>query len=109
MVERIVTKVLAWLSAFLIVVALFTLFGDWLGAQSLLLRALIISGVMVVLMLNVVMPGLRRAIGRWLAPAWRPRPQTDSVERGDLPQLGHDQDSLTLMPGESPSRAAPFK
>jgi antibiotic biosynthesis monooxygenase (ABM) superfamily enzyme len=71
---RIVTNLLAWLSAFLIVLGLFSLFGPQLQSQPLVVRALIVSGVMAVLMLNVVMPVLLRVIGRWQrAPATRPR------------------------------------
>lgn len=62
---RIVMNLLAWMSAFLIVLALFALFGAQLQAQSLPVRALVVSGVMAILMLNVVMPTLRRLVARW--------------------------------------------
>jgi antibiotic biosynthesis monooxygenase (ABM) superfamily enzyme len=62
---KIAMNLLAWVSAFLIILALFALFGDQLQARSLPVRALIISGVMVILMLNVVIPALRRLVSRW--------------------------------------------
>jgi antibiotic biosynthesis monooxygenase (ABM) superfamily enzyme len=57
----------AWLVAFLTVTALLTLFGDELGSLPLALRALVISGVLVALMANLVMPVLSVAVARWLA------------------------------------------
>ena len=67
------TKTLAaWLVAFLTVTALFTLFGDQLGALPLALRSLVISGVLVTLMVNLVMPALSAAIARAVA-RHRPR------------------------------------
>jgi antibiotic biosynthesis monooxygenase (ABM) superfamily enzyme len=57
----------AWLVAFLVVTALLSLFGDELGSLPLALRALLISGVLVALMVNVVMPVLSIAVARWLA------------------------------------------
>jgi antibiotic biosynthesis monooxygenase (ABM) superfamily enzyme len=70
----------AWLVAFLTVTALLTLLGDELGSLPLALRALVISGVLVALMVNLVMPFLSVAVARWLA---RP-PQT----RQPTAQLG---------------------
>ncbi len=57
----------AWLVAFLVVTALLILFGDELGSLPLALRALLISGVLVALMVNIVMPVLSIAVARWLA------------------------------------------
>jgi Pyridoxamine 5'-phosphate oxidase len=76
----------AWLVAFLVVTALLTLFGDELGSLPLALRALVISGLLVALMVNVVMPVLNVAIARWLAgPPRTPlpggRPSTTSGAR----------------------------
>jgi antibiotic biosynthesis monooxygenase (ABM) superfamily enzyme len=63
-----------WLVAFLVVTALLTLLGDELGSLPLVLRALVISGVLVALMVNLVMPALNAAIARWAAGPPRPRP-----------------------------------
>jgi antibiotic biosynthesis monooxygenase (ABM) superfamily enzyme len=60
--------VAAWLAAFLIVTMLFLLVGDELQSLPLVLRALIISGVLVGLMVNVVMPRLTVAVGRFARP-----------------------------------------
>jgi antibiotic biosynthesis monooxygenase (ABM) superfamily enzyme len=54
----------AWLVAFLAVMALLSPLGKQLGSLSLALRALTISRVLVVLMVNLVMPLLARVIPR---------------------------------------------
>jgi hypothetical protein len=53
-----------WLVAFAVVTAVLAAFGDELADLPLALRALALSGVLVALMVNVVMPALSRAIGR---------------------------------------------
>jgi antibiotic biosynthesis monooxygenase (ABM) superfamily enzyme len=63
----VMTTLAAWLVAFLIVTAILTLFGDQLESLPLALRALVISGVLVALMTNLVMPVLSAAIARWTA------------------------------------------
>jgi hypothetical protein len=63
----VATTLGAWLVAFLVVTALLSLFGDELGSLPLALRALLISGVLVALMVNIVMPVLSIAVARWLA------------------------------------------
>jgi antibiotic biosynthesis monooxygenase (ABM) superfamily enzyme len=65
---RLVMTLAAWLVAFLIVTSLLELFGDALASLPLPVRALVISGVLVTLMTNVVMPLLHSAIAR-------PRPE----------------------------------
>jgi antibiotic biosynthesis monooxygenase (ABM) superfamily enzyme len=57
----------AWPVAFVAVLTLLTLLGDELQSLPLTLRALVISGVLVSLMANLVMPVLNTAIGRWLS------------------------------------------
>jgi len=69
---RLTKTLAAWLVAFLTVTAIFTLFGDQLGALPLALRSLVISGVLVTLMVNLVMPALSAAIARGVA-RHRPR------------------------------------
>jgi antibiotic biosynthesis monooxygenase (ABM) superfamily enzyme len=59
---RLVITLAAWLVAFLTVTALLELFGDELASLPLAVRALVISGVLVTLMANVVMPVLNSAI-----------------------------------------------
>jgi antibiotic biosynthesis monooxygenase (ABM) superfamily enzyme len=53
-----------WLVAFLTVTVLLTLFGDERGSLPPALRALVISGVLVTLMVTFVMPVLGTAIAR---------------------------------------------
>jgi len=64
---RLATTLAAWLVAFLIVLALLTLFGAELEALPHALNALVFTGVLVPLMGNVVMPGLSVAVARWVA------------------------------------------
>jgi antibiotic biosynthesis monooxygenase (ABM) superfamily enzyme len=64
---RLLTTLAAWAVAFLIVTAILTLFGDELKSLPLALRALVISGVLVAVMNNLVMPVLSGAIARWTA------------------------------------------
>jgi antibiotic biosynthesis monooxygenase (ABM) superfamily enzyme len=61
---RLVITLAAWVIAFLSVTALLELFGDELASLPLAPRALVISGVLVSLMANVVMPVLHSAIAR---------------------------------------------
>jgi antibiotic biosynthesis monooxygenase (ABM) superfamily enzyme len=75
----LVTTLAAWLAAYLIVTALLTIFGEQLGSLPLALRALVISGVLVALMANVVMPVLSVAVARWVAGRSKPR-----VRRGRM-------------------------
>lgn len=69
---RLATTLAAWLAAFLMVMALFALVGDELESRPLAVRALAVSGVLVILMLNLVMPILGPAVARWFAPANEP-------------------------------------
>lgn len=64
---RAVITLTAWPIAFLVVLALFTQFGDELGSLSLATRALVVSGILVALMANVVMPILSVVVSRFLA------------------------------------------
>jgi antibiotic biosynthesis monooxygenase (ABM) superfamily enzyme len=63
----VVTTLVAWLAAFVVVMTLLTLFGDELGSLPLALRALVLSGVLVGLMANLVMPVVSATIARWEA------------------------------------------
>jgi antibiotic biosynthesis monooxygenase (ABM) superfamily enzyme len=66
----VATTLGAWLIAFVVVTALLTVFGDVLKSLPLTLRALVISGVLVALMVNVVMPVFSTTVAHWLG---RPR------------------------------------
>jgi antibiotic biosynthesis monooxygenase (ABM) superfamily enzyme len=63
---RLATTLGAWLVAFLVVTTLLRVFGDQLGTLPLELRALVLSGVLVGLMANVVMPALAVGVARWV-------------------------------------------
>jgi hypothetical protein len=75
----LVTTLAAWLVAFLVVTTLLTLFGDELGSLPVALRALVLSGVLVALMANVVMPVVSGAVARWVGSSARTQ---DSPPRG---------------------------
>src|SRR3954470_24295528 len=62
---RLATTLVAWLIAFAVVTSLLNVFGHQLSAMSPMLRALVISGTLVVLMVNVVMPLLSVRTARW--------------------------------------------
>jgi antibiotic biosynthesis monooxygenase (ABM) superfamily enzyme len=61
------TTLAGWLAAFLVVSALFTFLGDVLESLPLALRALVVSGALVTLMVNVVMPVISASVARWIA------------------------------------------
>jgi len=63
----------AWLVAWLVVAGLLTFFGKQLGSLPIGLRALVMSGLLVALMVNLVMPAVSRAIARF--GSRRPRPR----------------------------------
>lgn len=67
LLARVTTTLAAWLVAFSVVMTLLTLFGEQLESLPPALRALAISGVLVMLMANVVMPALNVAVARWTA------------------------------------------
>ena len=60
MKARIEFLLLAWLSAFVIVMALFLAFGWVLDDLPLAARALVISGVLVITMTQLVLPLINR-------------------------------------------------
>ena len=64
MITRLATTLATWLVAFSIVRTLLELFGHQLAAMSATQRALLLSGTLVVLMVNVVMPFLGPRIAR---------------------------------------------
>jgi antibiotic biosynthesis monooxygenase (ABM) superfamily enzyme len=82
---RIATTLAAWLVAFLVVTALLRLFGDQLGSLPLELRALVLSGVLVGLMANVVMPALTVVVARWMRNAPRARGGEGKFRRNEDP------------------------
>jgi antibiotic biosynthesis monooxygenase (ABM) superfamily enzyme len=77
---RLATTLAAWLVAWVVVVALLSLLGDELGSLPLALRALAISGVLVALMANLVMPVLAQLAGRLVRGAPPTRSPADREE-----------------------------
>jgi antibiotic biosynthesis monooxygenase (ABM) superfamily enzyme len=63
----------AWLVAWLVVAGLLTYFGKQLASLPLGVRALVMSGLLVALMVNLVMPVLGAGLARLLARPPRPR------------------------------------
>jgi antibiotic biosynthesis monooxygenase (ABM) superfamily enzyme len=82
---RIATTLAAWLVAFLVVAALLRLFGDQLGSMPLELRALVLSGVLVGLMANVVMPALTVVVARWMGKSPRGRAGEGTFDHDEDP------------------------
>jgi len=62
--RKLTFLLLAWLAAFLIVIALFEVFGSELQDLPLAPRALVISGVLVLSMTQVVIPLINRFLRR---------------------------------------------
>ena len=65
---RLAMTLAAWLVAFAVVMLLLALFGDLLAALPMAGRAAVISGVLVTVMVNLVMPRLAALVNRWAAP-----------------------------------------
>jgi Pyridoxamine 5'-phosphate oxidase len=86
----------AWLAAFVVVMTLLTLFGDELGSLPLALRALVLSGVLVGLMANLVMPVVSATIARW--EAGTPRTQRIDADRPAEDMDAHDTPSRRKYP-----------
>lgn len=63
----LVITLAAWMVAFVVVLVLLTVLGGPIAALPVALRALVLSGVVVVVMINLVMPVLSKTIMRWLA------------------------------------------
>jgi antibiotic biosynthesis monooxygenase (ABM) superfamily enzyme len=82
---RVATTLVAWLVAFLVVTGLLTLFGDELGSLPVAVRGLVISGVLVTLMVNVVMPTFNGAVARRFAGPPRSRLRGARVEADGEP------------------------
>jgi hypothetical protein len=66
LISRVAITLSAWLAAFLIVFVLVALFGEQLDSLPLAVRLLVISGVMVIAMVNLVEPLLRRLANRFV-------------------------------------------
>jgi antibiotic biosynthesis monooxygenase (ABM) superfamily enzyme len=62
--RKLTFLLLAWLAAFLIVIALFEVLGSELQDLALAPRALVISGVLVLTMTQVVIPLINRLLQR---------------------------------------------
>lgn len=63
--QRLVLTLVAWGVAWPIAIAVLTTLHAPLASLSPVLRALVVSGVLVVVMVNLVMPALTRLITRW--------------------------------------------
>lgn len=74
---KLLVTLLAWLIVYLILLGVFAIFGEQLEAQPFPVQLLIVSGVLVVIMANVVMPLLTRAVGGWLNRTSEINPRDD--------------------------------
>jgi antibiotic biosynthesis monooxygenase (ABM) superfamily enzyme len=62
--RRAATTLAAWLAAYGIVSLVTTAGGDWLAAAPAALRTLVMSGVLVITMVNLLMPTIGKLITR---------------------------------------------
>lgn len=92
---RVAMTLAAWSVAFLIVLALLSLFGSKLESLPHALNALVFTGVLVPIMGNLVMPVLNSAIARWLA---HPPPRPPESGSGPDPEVrserAHEDDRV---------------
>lgn len=103
---RLVTTLAAWLVAFLIVLALLTLFGRKLESLPHALNALVFTGVLVPIMGNLVMPVVSAAVTRWLAGPPRTSPAEDLRT---MHAAAADQHSPLEAPTTVPGHAKPTR
>jgi hypothetical protein len=71
---KLVTTGMAWLVVYLLLLTLFSIFEDQLAALTLPVRLLVVSGVLVTVMANLVMPMVIRIVGAWLGRRSNRRP-----------------------------------
>ena len=79
---RLAMTLVAWLAAFAVVMALLAVFGDLLAALPMAARAAVISGVLVTVMVNVVMPRLSNA-GDLIASLRRSYPEQFGLDHSN--------------------------
>nr|WP_296065342.1 hypothetical protein [uncultured Actinoplanes sp.] len=81
--RRVTTTLLAWIAAYAVVNVVVLLGGPALAATSSAVRTLVISGTLVILMINVLMPVIVGVVGRLFDPKAFPRAATTTRHRGD--------------------------
>ena len=64
MLRRVVVTLIVWVAAYAIVGTLFAVAGGMLERAPTPLRLLVLSGVLVITMVNFLMPLLNRLLGR---------------------------------------------
>ena len=88
----------AWLVAFGVVVSLLALFGHRLARMPLALRALVMSGVLVTLMVNLAMPLLAAGLARWLRGAPPTRGPEVNYDSNLVPSVAPGHPRLESLP-----------
>src|SRR2546423_3680020 len=73
----VIITVVAWLAAFIVVWLVLTVFAAQLAVLPVAVRALLISGLLVAVMVNVVMPTLTARVNRWVVGTSREHPADD--------------------------------
>jgi hypothetical protein len=96
---RLARVLLTWSAAFLIVVALLSAFGQQLKAMSLQLRALTVSGVLVIAMNVLVMPTLSRLLSRFPGPGTPS--EGHSLRSSVLASVSHRTRVIMLQPARA--------
>lgn len=60
--SRLLTTLAAWLAAYLVVMAIYLVWGSGLAALPTWARALVLSGILATFMVNVAMPVIQRLL-----------------------------------------------
>jgi hypothetical protein len=88
---KLVTTGMAWLVVYLLLLTLFSSFEDQLAALTLPVRLLVVSGVLVTVMANLVMPMVIRIVAAWLGrevnPEASPCHQTGTALNTHTPEV----------------------
>jgi len=79
----VTTTLLAWIAAYAVVNVVMLLGGPALATASSAVRTLVISGTLVILMINVLMPVIVGVVGRLFDPKAFPRAATATRHRGE--------------------------
>src|SRR5262249_33308555 len=94
----VIRTLAGWLVAFGVVTMLLAVFGHQLATMPLALRALVMSGVLVTLMVNLAMPLLSAGLARWLRGAQTTRGPEVSDDPAPVPSVAPEHARLETLP-----------
>lgn len=64
---RVITTLLAWGAVYALLLTVFAVIGNRLESLPFPVRLLVVSGILVALMANIVMPVVTRLVHRWFS------------------------------------------